>query len=135
MSFQTPLTSTTNYGVVKVGSGISVTAGVISVAQGVVATTVVTGASPAYAIVDANEYIGVIASGVATLTLPVGTDGKEFVIKAEFGNTANVQLNTQAGEFIEGSAGGYLLDIGTVPYSYPSVTVVYRLGNNNWNVV
>lgn len=136
MSYQTPLTSTTSYGVVKVGSGIDVANGVISVSPYTVPTTVVLGASPTYAILTTDYYVGVIASGVATVTLPLTpADGTEFVIKAEFGNTANVQVNPSVGDFIEGSAAGYLIDIGTSPYSFPSVTVIYRVGNNNWNVV
>ena len=136
MSYQTPLTSKTSYGVVKVGDGIDVTNGVISVSPYSVPTYVVLGASPTYTLTTSDYYVGVIATGVATLTLPLTPpDGTQFIIKAEFGNTANIQVSPTAGDFIEGSAGGYLIDIGTSPYSFPSVTLVYRVGNNNWNVV
>ena len=83
MSYQTPLTSKTSYGVVKVGDGIDVTNGVISVSPYSVPTYVVLGASPTYTLTTSDYYVGVIATGVATLTLPLTPpDGTQFIISA-----------------------------------------------------
>ncbi len=133
MSYNSPISSTSNYGVVKVGSGINVTDGVISVIpNGILNTTLITNTESPYSVSSTDNYIGVIGTGaLVTINLPVGQDGRELVIKSEFGNISNVQITPQGGEFLEGAGAGVLLPYFTS--YYPSVTLVFRAGN--WNIV
>jgi hypothetical protein len=132
MAYQSPITSTLNYGVVKVGAGIDVTDGVISVSEGVINTVLVEDADTPYLVTATDYYIGVIGT-VATITidLPVGVDGRELVIKSEFGNVSDIQVTPQGGEFVDGNGAGYLITV--VPDLNPSITLVFR--NDTWNIV
>ena len=133
MSYNSPISSTSNYGVVKVGTGINVTAGVISVVpNGILNTVLVTNTESPYSVLSTDNYIGVIGTGVlVTINLPIGVDGRELVIKSEFSNTSDVQITPSVGEFLEGAGGGILLPYFTS--YYPSVTLVFRAGQ--WNIV
>ena len=133
MSYNSPISSTTNYGVVKVGTGINVTAGVISVIpNGILNTTLITNAESPYSVSATDNYIGVIGTGaLVTINLPIGVDGRELVVKSEFSNTSDVQITPSVGEFLEGAGGGILLPYFTS--YYPSVTLVFRAGQ--WNIV
>ena len=132
MAYQSPITSTLNYGVVKVGAGIDVTDGVISVSEGIINTVLVEDADTPYLVTATDYYIGVIGT-VATITidLPVGVDGRELVIKSEFGNVSDIQVTPQSGEFVDGAGAGYLITV--VPGLNPSITLVFR--NDTWNIV
>ena len=133
MSYQTPLGSATSYGVLKVGSGINVTNGVISVPpNGQINTVLVQDADSPYLVTATDEYIGVVGT-IANIgiDLPTATTGRELVIKAEFGNVSNLRLFPQAGDYIEGSGSTYQVDV--FAGLYPSVTLVARDGN--WNIV
>lgn len=132
MAYQSPVTSTLNYGVVKIGTGIDVTDGVISVSEGVINTVLVEDADTPYSVTATDYYIGVVGT-VATITinLPVGTDGRELIIKSEFGNVSDIQVTPQGGEFVEGNGAGYLIEV--IPNLNPSITLVFR--DTNWNVV
>lgn len=132
MAYQSPLASGLNYGVVKIGAGIDVTNGVISVSEGVINTVLVEDADSPYSIVSTDYYIGVIGTlSTITINLPVGVDGREIVIKSEFGNVSNIQVTPQAGEFVDGAGAGYLVSV--VPGLNPSITLVFR--DTTWNVV
>lgn len=132
MAYQSPVTSTLNYGVVKIGTGIDVTDGVISVSEGVINTVLVEDADTPYSVTATDYYIGVVGT-VATITinLPVGTDGRELIIKSEFGNVSDIQVTPQGGEFVDGNGAGYLIEV--IPNLNPSITLVFR--DTNWNVV
>lgn len=133
MAYNTPLTSTTNYGVVKVGAGIDVTNGVISVSEGVFNTVLVddTSGQP-YTVSSTDYYIGVVGTvNTITIDLPTGTDGRELVIKSEFGNVSDISLVPQSGEYVDGTGAG--LTVTVLSGLNPSVTLVFR--DTNWNVV
>lgn len=133
MAYQSPIASTSLYGVVKVGTGIDVTNGVISVVpNGFVNTVLVEDADSPYSVTADDFYVGVLGTiPTITIDLPVGVDGRELVIKQEFSNLSAVQITPAGGEFIEGSGAGYL-----IPYlvgNLASVTLIFR--GDNWNVV
>ena len=134
MAFNSPLASTTSYGVVKVGNGVNVTNGVISViGNGIVNTHVVDNAASPYTLDSAgatpNYYLGVVGTGAAiTINLTAGIEGRVVVIKSEAGQTSDITINPNGAETIENSA------------SYPilaatdgSVTLIFS--GTNWNVV
>lgn len=134
MAFNSPLASTTNYGVVEIGTGISVTNGVISVTGvSTVNTHVVNNAASPYTLDSAgatpNYYLGVVGTGAAiVINLTAGTEGRVVVIKSEAGQTSDITINPNGAETIENGA------------SYPilaatdgSVTLVFS--GTNWNVV
>jgi hypothetical protein len=134
MAFNSPLASTTSYGVVKAGSGVNVTNGVISVVgNGTVNTQVVNNVNSPYTLDSAgatpNYYLGVVGTGAAiTINLTAGTEGRVVVIKSEAGQTSDITIVPNGAETIENVA------------SYPilaatdgSVTLVFS--GTNWNVV
>jgi hypothetical protein len=132
MAYQSPLASALNYGVVKIGVGIDVTDGVISVSEGTINTTLVQDANSPYAVTATDNYIGVVGTiPTITIDLPTGAAGRELVVKSEFGNTSDIQLTPQSGEFVEGNGAGYVIEV--VPGINPSVTLIFR--DTNWNVI
>lgn len=133
MAYNTPVTSTTNYGVVKVGAGIDVTDGVISISEGVINTVLVNDVNgQPYNVSSTDYYIGVVGTvGTITINLPVGTQGRELIIKSEFDNISDIQITPQSGEYVEGVGAGLLIDV--IFGLNPSVTLVFR--DTNWNIV
>jgi hypothetical protein len=83
-------------------------------------------------ILTTDYYVGVVAVAPVTLTLPVGVNGDEYVVKSEFGNLGNVTVvgNTIA-DTVEGlvSPAGFVLNFA----SNASATFIFR--GTNWNVV
>lgn len=133
MSYQSPISSTTNYGVVKIGTGIDVTDGIISVTpNGFVNTVLVEDADSPYSVSTTDYYIGVLGT-VPTITvdLPTGIDGRILVIKQEEGNLSAVQITPQSGEFVDGAGAGYLIPF--LPANLASITLIFRM--DNWNIV
>ena len=129
MAYNSPISSTTQYGVVKVGTGIDVTNGVISVSEGVISTVLVNNAASPYSVTATDYYIGVVGTGAAiTIDLPVGTDGRTLVIKCEAGQTSDVTIVPNGTEDIENTTGYQILAA-----TDGSVTIVFR--GTNWNVV
>ena len=134
MAYNSPIASTTNYGVVEIGTGISVTNGVISVVpNGQVNTISVVDADSPYTVDSAgalpNYYLGVngVGGGV-TILLPAGVDGRELVIKSEANQTSDITITPNGAETIE----------NTTTYSIlaatdGAVTLIFR--GTNWNVV
>jgi len=110
MAFNSPLASTTGYGVVKVGSGVNVTNGVISViGNGIVNTHLVTNGNSPYTLDSGgaipNYYLGVVGTGAAiTINLTAGTEGRVVVIKSEAGQTSDITINPNGAETIENAA-------------------------------
>jgi len=134
MAFNSPLASTTNYGVVEIGSGISVTNGVISVApNSQVNTHLVDNAASPYTLDSAgttpNYYLGVVGTGAAiTINLTAGVDGRMVVIKSEATNTSDITIVPNGAETIENAANYPILAA-----TDGSVTLIFR--GTNWNIV
>ena len=130
MAYNSPVATTTRYGVVEIGTGITVTNGVISVPpNGQVNTTVVEDADSPYAVVATDYYIGVNGAGAGvTINLPVGVDGRELVIKSEAGQTSDVTITPNGAETVENAATYSILAA-----TDGSVTLVFR--DTNWNAV
>jgi hypothetical protein len=134
MAFNSPLASPTGYGVVKVGSGISVTDGILSVVpNGQVNTHLVNNAASPYTLDSAdatpNYYLGVVGTGAAiSILLTAGVDGREIVIKSEATNTSDITITPNGAETIENAA-NYVILAATAG----SITLIFR--GTNWNVV
>lgn len=129
MAYNSPVASTTKYGVVKIGLGIDVTDGVISVSEGVISTVLVNNAASPYSVISSDYYIGVKGTGaVITINLPVGTDGRTLIIKSEAGQTSDIVINPNGTETIENTTNFTIL-----AETDGSVTLVFR--NTNWNAV
>lgn len=130
MAYNSPVSSTTAYGVVKIGTGIDVTNGVISVVpNGQVNTTVVTDILSPYSVTSTDYYIGCAGAGAGiTIDLPAGTDGRVLIIKSEAGQTSDVVIVPNGLESIENTTSYTILAA-----TDGSVTLVFR--NTNWNVV
>jgi len=130
MAYSTPLASTTRYGVVKVGTGIDVTDGVISVTpNGIINVTSVTDAQSPYQVTSDDYYIGATGQGAGiTINLPVGTNGRVLIIKSEAGQPSDVTVAPNGAQTIENVASYTIL-----ASTDGSITLVFR--NTNWNVV
>lgn len=130
MAYNTPLSSTTTYGVVKVGTGINVTNGVISVIpNGQVNTVRVTDADSPYAVLTTDYYIGCAGQGGGiTINLPIGVDGRVLTIKSEAGQPSDITVTPNGAETIENTASYTLLAA-----TDGAINVIFR--GTNWNVV
>lgn len=134
MAFNSPLSSTTNYGVVKVGSGVNVTNGVISVVgNDIVNTHAINDAASPYTLDSAgatpNYYLGVIgAGGGVQIDLTAGTEGRVVIVKSEAGQTSDIVIVPNGAETIENTIG-----ITIFAATDGSVTLVFS--GTNWNVV
>ena len=180
MAYNTPLASTTNFGVVEVGTNIDVVAGVIDLPQSVATTAnptfatvtstgavtdtgnrvlttltagtniTITGVAPSLTInaidtpvvptrlvavtgpvLTTDYYVGVVAAGPVTLTLPAGVAGDQYVIKSEFANVGDVTVVAAGADTVEGlvAPAGFVLAAA----SNASGTFIFR--GTNWNVV
>jgi hypothetical protein len=134
MAYNSPLASSSNYGVVEIGSGINVTNGVISVTgNGTVNTKLVNNAASPYTLDSSgtlpNYYLGVVGTGAAiSIILTVGTEGRVIVIKSEAGQTSDITITANVADTIENAASYSILAA-----SEASVTLIYS--GTNWNVV
>jgi hypothetical protein len=134
MAYNTPVSSTTNYGVVKIGSGINVTNGIISVVGNeTVNTHLVDNAASPYTLDSAgatpNYYLGVVGTGSPiTINLTAGVDGRTVVIKSEAGQTSDITIVPSGAETVENIASYTILAA-----TNGSTTLVFR--NANWNII
>jgi hypothetical protein len=180
MSYNTPLTSKTNYGVTEVGTNIDVVAGVIDLPQSVATTAnvtfgtvsstgavtdtgnrvittltagtnvTITGVAPSltisasntpvlattllsegqspYAVLATDYYIGVNALTPMIVNLPAGIAGDSFVIKSEVGNLADITVNPNGVETIEG-----LVSYSILAVTNGSVTLIFR--GTDWHAI
>lgn len=134
MAFNSPLSSTTSYGVVKVGSGVNVTNGIISVVgNDTVNTKLVNNAASPYTLDSSgttpNYYLGVVGTGAAiTINLTAGTEGRVVVIKSEAGQTSDITINPNGAETIENAASYQILAA-----TDGAVTLLFS--GTNWNAV
>ena len=93
------ISSTTELGVVQVGTGLSITPqGVLSATgSGLVNVKI---ANSSYTALATDYYVGANTSGI-TITLPLGVVGKIYVVKNQV--NGNVTLTTTAGQQIDNS--------------------------------
>jgi hypothetical protein len=134
MAFNSPLSSATGYGVVRVGSGISVTNGIISVVgNDIVNTHLVNNAASPYTIDSAgatpNYYLGVTGTGAAiSILLTAGVEGRVLVIKSVAGQTSNITITPNGAETIENTTSWTILAATS-----GAVTLIFS--GTNWNIV
>jgi hypothetical protein len=134
MAFNSPLSSTTNYGVVKIGSGVNVANGVISVVgNDIVNTHAINDAASPYTLDSAgatpNYYLGVIgAGGGVQINLTAGIEGRVVVIKSEANQTSDIVIVPNGAETIENT-------IGITIFAATDGAVTLVFSGTNWNVV
>lgn len=134
MAYNSPLASTTSYGVVKVGSNISVTNGIISVVGNeTVNTYTINDAASPYTLDSAgatpNYFLNVVgAGGGVVINLTAGTEGRVVVIKSQAGQTSDITINPNGAETIENAASYTILAA-----TDGSVTLIFS--GTNWNAV
>lgn len=129
MAYNSPVATTATYGVVRVGAGIDVVNGVISVSEGVISTVLVNDAASPYAVTSTDYYIGVDGLGAGvTINLPSGTNGRTLIIKSEAGQASDITINPNGLDTIENTTVFNILAT-----TDGSVTLVFR--GTNWNAV
>lgn len=147
MSYLAQQTSNTDFGVVKIGNNIGVNEGVIYLdfvagpginiantpgqitisAQGADLIAVY-GTNTSYTATSNDEYIGVNSVSAVTITLPLGTDGRVYTIKDEYGQgSGKITIQPSGTEKIDGKS-NYII---SVPYQ--SVSSVFRAGQ--WRII
>lgn len=147
MSYLAQQTSNTEFGVVKIGNNIGVNEGVIYLdfvagpginiantpgqitisAQGADLIAVY-GTNTSYTATSNDEYIGVNSVSAVTITLPLGTDGRVYTVKDEYGQgSGKITIQPSGAEKIDGKS-NYVI---SVPYQ--SVSSVFRAGQ--WRII
>ena len=117
------IASTSNLGVVQVGSGLSVTT------QGVLSTTSSSGlinvklTSINYTALATDVYIGATANGI-TITLPLGVIGKTYTVK-----------NQVAGNITVTGTGGQRLDTSLSKSLGTNDSLVVVFDGIRWNII
>lgn len=148
MAYLAQPTSITEYGLVKIGNNITVEDGTISVPEliagpGITLETSadsitisatgadiisVYGTTSNYTATADDEYIGVNSSSPVTITLPLGIDGRMYIVKDEYGKGGGkITLLPQTGEKIDGRS-NYVISVPN-----QSVSVVFRAGS--WRII
>ena len=85
------------------------------------------GVTTNYTATDTDEYIGVDSTSLVTITLPVGVNGRQFIVKEEHGTgTGKVNVQGSNSEKIDGSPFKQLT-------ANASLTVVFRAGT--WRII
>lgn len=85
------------------------------------------GVTTNYTATDTDEYIGVNSTSLVTVTLPVGVDGRQYIIKEERGSgTGKVNVQGSNSEKIDNSPFKQLT-------ANASLTVVFRAGQ--WRII
>lgn len=85
------------------------------------------GVTSNYTATATDEYIGVDSTSLVTVTLPVGVDGRQFIVKEEHGSgTGKVNVQGSNSEKIDGSPFKQLT-------ANASLTVVFRAGT--WRII
>jgi len=80
-----------------------------------------------YTATATDEYIGVNSTSLVTVTLPIGIEGRQYIIKEERGSgTGKVNVQGTSSEKIDGSSFKQLS-------SNASLTVVFRAGQ--WRII
>lgn len=94
-----------------------------------VSTRLVAASGP---ILTTDYYVGVVAAAPVTLTLPIGIDGDEYVVKSEFGNLGNV---TVVGNIPADTVEGLVSPAGFVLAFLANASATFIFRGTNWNVV
>jgi len=85
------------------------------------------GVTSNYTATATDEYVGVDSTSLVTVTLPIGVDGRQYVIKEEHGSgTGKVNVQGSNSEKIDGSPFKQLT-------ANASLTVVFRAGQ--WRII
>lgn len=148
MSYLSQATSNTEYGVVKIGNNIGVsndgviflnfvagpgvsianTPGQITISSNGADLIAVTGTTTNYTATANDEYIGVNSASAVTITLPLGTPGRVYTIKDEYGQgSGKITIQPTTPEQIDGKS-NYIIGV-----PYQSVSMVYRAGQ--WRII
>ena len=86
------------------------------------------GTTTSYTATSSDEYIGVFSAAAVTITLPIGVNGRVYIIKDEYGQgSGKITIQPQVGELIDGKS-NYVI---SVPYQ--SVQTVFRAGQ--WRII
>jgi hypothetical protein len=86
------------------------------------------GTTTSYTATSSDEYIGVFSAAAVIITLPIGVDGRVYIIKDEYGQgSGKITIQPQVGELIDGKS-NYVI---SVPYQ--SVQTVFRAGQ--WRII
>lgn len=121
----------TNTGVLQLvaGSGItlSTSTGIITVSATGADYLNTIGITSNYTATDTDEYIGVNSTSLVTVTLPIGINGRQYIVKEERGSgTGKVNVQGSSSEKIDGSAFKQLT-------ANASLSVVFRAGQ--WRII
>lgn len=112
------------------GAGISLSGatGNITISSTGADLIAVKGVTTSYTALITDEYIGVDSTAPITITLPLGVDGRVYLIKDEHGQgSGKITIQPQPGEKIDNSL-NYVI---SVPYQ--SASVVFRAGQ--WRLI
>ena len=116
-----------NTGVLRLtaGTGIAISSNTGNIVVSTTGTSYINtiGVNTNYSPTLTDEYIGVYSGSAVTISLPVGIEGRVYIIKDEYGqNSGKITLQPQANVLIDGKL-NYII---SVPYQ--SVQTVYRSG-------
>lgn len=118
------ISSTTNLGVVQVGSGLSITpSGILSATGSSSSFINVTLTSTDYTATATDYYIGATKKDI-DITLPLGIVGKVYVIKNQI--SGNIEVKGSAGQKIDTSSNKTL---GT------EASIIVVFDGTRWNVI
>ena len=116
------IATTSDVGVVQVGSGLSITpTGILSVTNSGFINVTITSIN--YIVNAADYYIGAIKKDIK-ITLPLGIVGKVYIIKNQI--NGNIEVNTSSGQQIDNALDKTL-------GSGSSIIVVFD--GTRWNVI
>lgn len=118
------IATTTNLGVVQVGSGLSITpAGVLSAIGGGDVLVAVKLTSIDYNVLDSDYYVGATDKNI-TITLPVGFTGKVYYVK----NQANGNIKVIG-------TGGQTLDNALFKTLGSEAAIICVFDGTRWNII
>ena len=136
VTFDANVATTASLGVVQVGSNITIDpSGVIDVTfpdSGVITVNVTQTTGPTYPVSLSDNYIGVYSAGPVTINLPPGVNGREYIVKDEFGiGSGLITIVPDGTETIDNDASAII----SVPLG--SITIVYRDGGfvPGWHII
>lgn len=123
----------TNTGVTSLTAGTGITlsgaTGAVTVSASgttTINTTLVTTAT--YTALATDDYIGVNNAPATTITLPTGTNGKEYIVKDESGALVPaITITGTGGQLIDGAATASIL------LGFGSLTFIFR--GTQWHIV
>lgn len=123
VELEAEIATTNNLGVVQVGSGLSITAGGILSATGGSGSINVYLTNVNYLATADDYYIGAVSNNL-TVTLPLGTAGKVYVVK-----------NQVAGNITVIGTGGQKLDTSNSKSLGTNDSIVVVFDGTRWNII